>query len=150
MVAVLTGPWQFSRRLRQRSLGFHRVLGRVYLIAVVCGSLASFRLAFTTTFGWAFSREEQTRRFKARLDTPEERWKVEESDFADRKLWPKFQSACEEILTRTSTSAAPWYVIPADHKWFRDVAVAGIVLAALKKMHPRIPVPTLDRKLFNL
>ncbi len=96
------------------------------------------------------SREEQTRRFKARLDTPEKRWKVQESDFADRKLWPEFQSAYEEILSRTSTLVAPWYILPADHKWYRDVAVAGIVLATLKKMRPRIPIPSLELKRFKL
>jgi polyphosphate kinase 2 (PPK2 family) len=96
------------------------------------------------------SREEQTRRFKARLDTPRKHWKVQESDFRDRKLWPEFQSSYEEILNRTSTPDAPWYILPADHKWYRDVAVAGIVLAALKKMHPRIPMPKLDRARFKL
>jgi uncharacterized membrane protein len=57
MVALLIGPWQFSQRLRQRHLQLHRLLGRVYLIAVLCGSLAAFRLAVTTTFGamWGFS-----------------------------------------------------------------------------------------------
>jgi PPK2 family polyphosphate:nucleotide phosphotransferase len=90
------------------------------------------------------SREEQTRRFQARLDNPEKHWKVQESDFADRMRWPEFQSAYEHILSRTSTQEAPWYIIPADHKWYRDVVVAGIVLAALKCMHPQIPRPQLD------
>ena len=96
------------------------------------------------------SREEQAQRFKARLDTPEKHWKVQESDFADRRLWPEFQSSYEEILGRTSTPDAPWYILPADHKWYRDVAVAGIVLAALRKMRPTIPVVKLDRKRFTL
>jgi PPK2 family polyphosphate:nucleotide phosphotransferase len=96
------------------------------------------------------SRHEQTSRFKARLETPEKHWKVEASDFKDRKLWPKFMSAYEEILSRTSSPHAPWYIIPADHKWYRDVAVAGVVLAALKAMRPRIPVPKLDPHRFKL
>lgn len=96
------------------------------------------------------SRHEQTQRFKARLDRPEKHWKVQESDFADRKRWPEFQSSYEKILDRTSTADAPWYIVPADHKWYRDVAVAGIVLAALRKMHPHIPVVKLDRKRFTL
>ncbi len=96
------------------------------------------------------SRKEQTQRFKARLDTPEKHWKVQESDFADRRLWPQFQSSYEEILARTSTPDAPWYILPADHKWYRDVAVAGIVLAALRKMRPTIPVVKLDHKRFKL
>ncbi|HEY1986361.1 MAG TPA: PPK2 family polyphosphate kinase [Terracidiphilus sp.] len=92
------------------------------------------------------SCDEQTRRFEARLDTPEKHWKVQESDFKDRKLWPKFAAAYEEVLSRTSTPQAPWYIIPADRKWYRDVAIAGVVLAALRSMRPRIPKPKIDRK----
>jgi len=90
------------------------------------------------------SRKEQGARFQARLENPEKHWKVEESDFKDRKLWPKFVSAYDEVLSRTSTAQAPWYIIPADHKWYRDLAVAAIVLGALKAMQPRIPRPRLD------
>lgn len=96
------------------------------------------------------SRKEQTARFKARLDNPEKHWKLEPSDFKDRKLWPKFMSAYDEALSRTSSRAAPWYIIPADHKWYRDVAVAGIVLGALKSMRPRIPMPRIDSRHFRL
>lgn len=96
------------------------------------------------------SRKEQAMRFKARLDTPEKQWKVQESDFKDRRRWPKFQAAYEEALSRTSTRHAPWYIIPADHKWYRDAAVAGIVLAALRAMKPQVPMPRLDRDRFQL
>lgn len=89
------------------------------------------------------SREEQTRRFQARLDNCEKHWKVKESDFSDRELWPKFQATYEDVLSRTSTRLAPWYIIPADHKWYRDVAVAGIILATLRAMKPRLPMPKL-------
>jgi PPK2 family polyphosphate:nucleotide phosphotransferase len=92
------------------------------------------------------SRKEQTQRFKARLNTPEKHWKVQESDFKDRKLWPKFIAAYEEVLSRSSAPHAPWYIIPADHKWYRDVAIAGIVLAALRSMRPRFPAPKLDHR----
>lgn len=92
------------------------------------------------------SRAEQTRRFQKRLDNPDKHWKVDASDFADRKHWPRFQRAYEEALRRTSTGEAPWYVLPADHKWYRDVAVAGIVLGALKAMKPRLPRPRVDLK----
>lgn len=95
-------------------------------------------------------RDEQTARFKARLDTPEKHWKVQESDFADRRYWMKFQSIYQELLGRTSTVHAPWYIIPADHKWYRDIAVAGIVLSALQSMKPRIPMPKLDMSKFQL
>ena len=96
------------------------------------------------------SREEQTARFRKRLDNPDKHWKVERSDFQDRKRWPEFQRIYEEVLARTSTGATPWYVIPADHKWYRDVAIAGIVLAALKAMKPRIPRPKLDMRRYKL
>lgn len=96
------------------------------------------------------SRKEQTDRFKARLDTPEKHWKVEQSDFEDRKSWPTFQRVYEEVLNRTSTREAPWYIIPADHKWYRDIAIAGVVLAALKDMNPHVPMPKLDFSKFKL
>jgi PPK2 family polyphosphate:nucleotide phosphotransferase len=91
------------------------------------------------------SRKEQSSRFKARLNTPKKQWKVQESDFKDRKLWPKFVAAYEETFSRTSVPNAPWCIIPADHKWYRDVAVAGVVLGALRSMRLRTPRPTIDR-----
>jgi PPK2 family polyphosphate:nucleotide phosphotransferase len=96
------------------------------------------------------SRAEQAARFKARLDNPEKHWKLQESDFKDRKLWPKFMAAYDEALTRTPTKQAPWYIIPADHKWYRDLAIARIIAAALAKMHPRVPKPKLDLDVFKL
>lgn len=96
------------------------------------------------------SRGEQTERFQKRIDRPEKHWKLQESDFEDRKHWPKFQRAYEEAFEQTATEFAPWYIIPADHKWYRDVAVAGVVLSALKEMKPRIPVPELDMSRFKL
>jgi len=94
------------------------------------------------------SRGEQKKRFEARLDTTDKHWKVEASDFADRKRWPKFQAVYEELLSRTSTKRAPWYVVPADHKWYRDLVVAGVVLSALRAMHPHVPHPKLDSSEF--
>jgi PPK2 family polyphosphate:nucleotide phosphotransferase len=96
------------------------------------------------------SRKEQTARFKSRLENPGKHWKLAESDFRDRKLWPKFVSAYDEALSRTSAQHAPWYIIPADHKWYRDLAVAGIVLGALRDMQPRIPIPKLNHRRFRL
>ncbi|HWE87169.1 MAG TPA: PPK2 family polyphosphate kinase [Terracidiphilus sp.] len=96
------------------------------------------------------SRAEQSRRFQSRLDKPEKHWKLEASDFSDHKLWPRFQSIYEHLLSRTLAPHAPWYIIPADHKWYRDLAVAGIVLGALKAMKPRLPKPNLDPAVFKL
>lgn len=96
------------------------------------------------------SRDEQTKRFKARLENPEKQWKVEDSDFKDRRLWTKFMHGYEECLHRTSTETAPWYVVPSDHKWYRDLVVAGVVLGALESMNPTLPKPELDKKDFKL
>ena len=96
------------------------------------------------------SRKEQTDRFQARLNTPEKHWKIQKSDFADRKRWRHFQASYEEALSHTSTTNAPWYIIPADHKWYRDVAIAGIVLHALREMKPQIPMPKLDSHQFKI
>ena len=96
------------------------------------------------------SRKEQSARFKARLNNPEKHWKIEESDFKDRKLWSRFISSYDEVLSRTSTAEAPWYIIPADHKWYRDLAIANIVLGTLRSMRPRFPKPKLDSRKFKL
>jgi PPK2 family polyphosphate:nucleotide phosphotransferase len=96
------------------------------------------------------SYEEQMVRFQSRLDTPEKHWKVKDSDFADRKLWPQFRTAYEEAISRTSTKQAPWYLIPSDHKWYRDVAIAGVVLSTLRQMQPCLPMPELDRARYSL
>ncbi|HEY2859901.1 MAG TPA: PPK2 family polyphosphate kinase [Terracidiphilus sp.] len=96
------------------------------------------------------SQREQTERFKKRLANRKKHWKVEKSDFDDRKLWPRFQRVYEEVLSRTSTKQAPWYVVPADNKWYRDAVVAGAVLGALKEMRPRLPMPKLDLSDYKL
>jgi PPK2 family polyphosphate:nucleotide phosphotransferase len=104
----------------------------------------------TRKFFLHISRAEQTRRFQSRLDTPTKHWKVEESDFEDRKRWPHFLAAYEDAINHTAMPDAPWYIIPADHKWYRDVAIAGIVLATLRTMRPRLPMPKLNMKRLKL
>ena len=96
------------------------------------------------------SPDEQKRRLQARLDNPDKHWKLDESDFSDRRLWPRFQQIYEEALTRTSTGQAPWYIIPADHKWYRDIAIAAIVLSTLQQLKPRLPHPSIDPSKFRL
>lgn len=95
-------------------------------------------------------RDEQARRFRARLSKPEKQWKVKESDFADRGRWPQFQGIYQQTLQQTSTSYAPWFVIPADRKWYRDLAVAAIVLSQLKALNPTPPMPSLDPAHYKL
>lgn len=90
------------------------------------------------------SREEQRKRLLARLDEPAKFWKFNPGDLEDRRLWDEYTAAAEEMLTRTSTEAAPWYVVPADRKPVRDLLVAEEVVAALERMDPRYPKPSGD------
>ena len=90
------------------------------------------------------SREEQARRLQARLDDPSKRWKFNRGDLAERARWDDYLAAYEEAIARTSTEHAPWYVVPADRKWFRNWAVSRIVIEALEAMDPRYPAPAED------
>jgi PPK2 family polyphosphate:nucleotide phosphotransferase len=90
------------------------------------------------------SPDEQRQRLQARLDDPTKRWKFQKGDLAERKLWPQYQAAYEDALSRCSTRVAPWYIIPADHKWFRDLAVAEIVGETLADLKPRYPAASPD------
>lgn len=83
------------------------------------------------------SKKEQRQRLDARLEDPTKAWKVQASDFDDRKLWAPYARAFEEMLTETSTARAPWFVVPADHKWFRNWAVANLLTETLEAMDPR-------------
>ena len=86
-------------------------------------------------------KDEQRRRLQERVDDPEKRWKFRMGDLDDRKLWPDYQEAYEEAISRTSTESAPWYVVPADRNWVRNLAVAKILLEALEDLEPRLPEP---------
>jgi PPK2 family polyphosphate:nucleotide phosphotransferase len=90
------------------------------------------------------SKEEQRERLRARLDEPDKRWKFKLGDLETRKLWPDFLEAYEEAITETSTEWAPWYVVPADHKWVRNVAVARLLVDTLRALDPRFPAPAED------
>jgi PPK2 family polyphosphate:nucleotide phosphotransferase len=90
------------------------------------------------------SSEEQRKRLQARLDDPDKRWKFRLDDLEARKLWDDFMAAYDEALAKTSTKWAPWYVVPADHKWVRDVAVAQLLVQTLKHLDPRFPEPAED------
>ncbi len=86
------------------------------------------------------SREEQRRRFLKRIDLPEKNWKFSAADVRERRYWDDYQKAQSEMLSRTSTPWAPWYVIPADHKWFARIAVAAVLVHTLKEIDPHYPV----------
>jgi PPK2 family polyphosphate:nucleotide phosphotransferase len=88
--------------------------------------------------------EEQRRRLLARLDNPAKHWKFTPEDIGARGLWPAYQAAYEAVLERCSTDAAPWYVVPADRKWYRNWAVARLLLEHLELMDPRYPPAAFD------
>jgi len=90
------------------------------------------------------SKEEQLERFKQRLDDPARQWKISDSDYAERKYWDAYIKAFEDVLHKTSTDVAPWYVIPANHKWFRDLAVSHIINRALEDLKMKLPKPTVN------
>lgn len=90
------------------------------------------------------SKEEQAKRLQARLDNPDKRWKYEPGDLKERQLWEAYQTAYQEALAATSTAECPWYVIPANDKRARDLAIAEIVVAALAEMNPQPPAATFD------
>lgn len=90
------------------------------------------------------SPEEQRERLLARLAEPTKRWKFNEGDLEERDQWDAYEAAYEDALTRTSSEHAPWYVIPADHKWYRDWAIATLLLRTLADMAPELPEPALE------
>ncbi len=85
------------------------------------------------------SPEEQLARFKQRLDDPARHWKISETDYTERELWPEYLEAFEEAIEQTSTKCAPWYVIPANHKWFRDLAISQIIASTMDDMRLKLP-----------
>ena len=87
------------------------------------------------------SEEEQARRIEERLKDPSKRWKYSPSDLEERKRWDDYQAAYEDAIRRTSTSHGPWYVIPADHKWYRNLAVARALVETLEDLHLAWPQP---------
>ncbi|GAA3759678.1 polyphosphate kinase 2 family protein [Terriglobus aquaticus] len=92
------------------------------------------------------SFEEQGKRLQARIDDPDKHWKLSAGDFAERKLWGDYQKAYDDIFEATSTADAPWYVIPADHKWHRNVAISAVIADKLESMKLTYPKPTIDVK----
>jgi len=90
------------------------------------------------------SPDQQLKRFKRRIDDPARWWKISESDYTERQFWPAYQAAYEEALSRCSTEHAPWYVIPSDHKWVRNLVISRIVVETLEELDMRFPEPRVD------
>ena len=92
------------------------------------------------------SKDEQKARLQARLDDPAKRWKFRRGDLDDRKLWADYMAAYEEALSRTSQKHAPWYVVPANKKWYRNLVVATVLVEALESLEIQVPEPEEDLK----
>ena len=92
------------------------------------------------------SQEEQRTRFFKRIDLPEKNWKLSPGDVRERQRWDDYQEAFSEMLSATSTPWAPWYVIPADHKWFARICAAAVLAHTLVGIDPRYPVVSAERR----
>jgi PPK2 family polyphosphate:nucleotide phosphotransferase len=90
------------------------------------------------------SPDEQLERFKKRLDDPLRQWKISEADYKERDYWDDYVEAYEAMLEKCSTDRAPWYIIPSNHKWFRNLSVSGIIADTLDDLDMRVPGPSVD------
>ena len=90
------------------------------------------------------SEEEQLARFKQRLDDPARNWKISDSDYKERELWADYTKAFEDVFEQTSTKHAPWYIIPSNHKWFRNLAISQIVVRTMEDLGMKMPTPQVD------
>ncbi len=90
------------------------------------------------------SKEEQKARLQSRLDDARKQWKFSSGDLAERKLWQDYMQAYEEVLSRTSSEWAPWYIVPANRKWYRNLVVASVVVDTLRNLKMEYPKPKED------
>jgi PPK2 family polyphosphate:nucleotide phosphotransferase len=90
------------------------------------------------------SKEEQLARFKKRLDDPARQWKISDSDYKEREYWGDYVNAFEDVLDKTSTEHAPWFTIPSNHKWFRDLAISQIIVRQMEDLGMQLPKPTVN------
>ena len=144
-MAVLFGSW-YSQPIIDRvfdetkNLVFEREMRRI----VDFEQMLAHEDVLLVKFWLHVSDEEQLRRFKQRLDDPARHWKISAADYEERKHWDAYQKAYEDVLSRTSSDHAPWYVIPSDHKWFRNLAVSRIIADTLEALKMRCPKPSVD------
>jgi PPK2 family polyphosphate:nucleotide phosphotransferase len=96
------------------------------------------------------SRDEQRKRIQARIDDPTKRWKLSPADFEERKFWGETQRAYEDALSRCSTAWAPWFIVPANKKWYRNAAVSSIIVQTLESMKMKFPKPAFDISRYQL
>ncbi len=95
------------------------------------------------------SKDEQLARFKSRLDDPARNWKISEDDYREREFWNDYIAAYQAVFNKTSTRHAPWYIIPANHKWFRNLAISQIVASTLQDMDIETPKPQVDLEMIR-
>ena len=88
--------------------------------------------------------DEQKERLQARLDEPNKRWKFNPEDLGERKLWPQYVKAYEDAISKTSTDWAPWYIVPANRKWYRNLVVGTVIIETLKDLDMRHPEAEFD------
>ena len=89
-------------------------------------------------------KDEQRQRLRARLDDPNKHWKFRKGDLAERKLWPEYMQAYEDVLNKTSAPAAPWYIVPANHKCYRDLVISSVLVETLEGLKMKFPEPQGD------
>ena len=88
--------------------------------------------------------DEQKRRLEDRINDPKKHWKLSPSDLPERKLWSEYMEAYEDAIAKTSTKGAPWYIVPANHKWYRNLVISSVVVSALKRLKMQYPKPQVD------
>ncbi len=96
------------------------------------------------------SKKEQDERLRERIDDPDKHWKLSEADFHERRFWPAYQEAYEDLLNETSREHAPWYVIPSNRKWYRNVAISKILVEAVESLRLKYPKGSYDAKTMTL
>jgi PPK2 family polyphosphate:nucleotide phosphotransferase len=96
------------------------------------------------------SRDEQTRRLQSRIDDKQKHWKLSEADLHERKFWPQYIDAYDHILSTTSPKHAPWFVIPSDNKWYRNIAISTIIVDVMQSLKLKFPNPTVDASAIKL
>jgi PPK2 family polyphosphate:nucleotide phosphotransferase len=96
------------------------------------------------------SHDEQTRRLQSRIDDTRKHWKLSEADLHERKFWPQYIDAYDHILSTTSHKHAPWFVIPSDNKWYRNIAISSIIVDLMQSLKLKFPDPTVDASAIKL
>ena len=96
------------------------------------------------------SKDEQTRRLQSRIDDKHKHWKLSDADIHERQFWPRYMEAYNDVLSSTSRKHAPWFVIPSDNKWYRNVAISAIIVDLMQSLKLKYPEPTVDASAIKL